>query len=97
MKGRRKMYCAKPTGRKEYHTYYSKVEYEYRGERYGVIYPHGINFCWTHPKVQHEEEQRKIDEAILKKNADKLNQPQCKEDVWDLIEKYFIESIDWYE
>ena len=44
--------------------YSSEVEYEYRGRKYFVEYPNGMDYCCVSPKLQHENNQAEIDRRI---------------------------------
>lgn len=53
---------------KKLYTIYGKhsniIGYEYRGEKYEVEYPVNSTYCCTSPKIQHADNQKRIDKEL---------------------------------
>ena len=82
---------AKKTGFVIYSKYSNEVEYEYRGHKYFVEFPTGMAYGCTSPKLQHENEQEKIDHMIAEKN--KPHEPYN----FDAEMKKIFEMLEWVD
>lgn len=69
--------------------YFSTVVYEYRGCKYEVTYANGWQVCCTPARIQHRDEQAKIDDMIdnpkpLPKKSEKTIDEQMDE-IWEMM------------
>lgn len=68
--------------------YSNEVEYEYRGRKYFVEYPNGMNYCCVSPKLQHENKQAEIDRRIEEeKNPRQPNETETCDYALDMFFK----------
>lgn len=71
-------------------TYFTTIEYEYRNHKYDVTYANGFTCACTPARVQHRDEQEKIDKMIERERQtsernDLQNFDEQIDDIWELM------------